>query len=233
MAAALRSSELVALTLADVAVVPEGLRLAVNRSKTDQQGEGAEIAIPEGRHLAPKTLLLAWIALAGFADGPVFRKLTPQGASRRIRCPTSASQLSSRRAAAAGYDPALFGGHPLRVGFFTEAARQGASVFKMREVSWHKSMEVLMDYVPSHELFRDHADEEFYGNNGYGRCRVRLGGLYPVYAAILRHFGASFCRCAGSAGARSRSGDRAQAAATDPGTARRADAGQRRDGSAP
>lgn len=162
MAAALRRSELVALTLADVALVPEGLRLTVRRSKTDQQGEGAEIAIPEGRRLQPKALLLAWVALAGFDAGPLFRKLTPQG---RI----TAKPMSDRgvaivvqaRAAAAGYDPALFGGHSLRAGFLTEAARQGASIFKMREVSRHKSMEVLSDYVRSHELFRDHAGANF------------------------------------------------------------------------
>lgn len=37
------------------------------------------IAIPEGRRIQPKALLLAWIKLAGLAAGPVFRKLTPQG----------------------------------------------------------------------------------------------------------------------------------------------------------
>ncbi|RZL28945.1 MAG: integrase, partial [Sphingomonas sp.] len=62
---------------------------------------------------------------------------------------------------AAGYDPAQVSGHSLRAGFLTEAARQGATVFKMKEVSRHKSIEVLSDYVRSHELFRDHAGERF------------------------------------------------------------------------
>ncbi|MGI4880874.1 MAG: hypothetical protein ACRYG4_25700 [Janthinobacterium lividum] len=68
---------------------------------------------------------------------------------------------SSRAALAAGYNHDDFAGHSLRSGFLTEAARQGASVFKMREVSRHKSMEVLSDYVRNHELFRDHAGAGF------------------------------------------------------------------------
>jgi hypothetical protein len=45
----------------------------------------------------------------------------------------------------------------LRAGFLTSAARRGASVFKMRDVSRHKSMDVLQAYVPDADLFRDHA----------------------------------------------------------------------------
>jgi hypothetical protein len=40
-----------------------------------------------------------------------------------------------------------FGAHSLRAGFLTSAARRGASVFKMRDVSRHKSMDVLQAYV--------------------------------------------------------------------------------------
>jgi hypothetical protein len=56
-----------------------------------------------------------------------------------------------------GFDPAAFGAHSLRSGFLTSAARRGASVFKMRDVSRHKSMDVLQAYVRDADLFRDHA----------------------------------------------------------------------------
>jgi hypothetical protein len=36
------------------------------------------------------------------------------------------------------------------------AGRRGASVFKMRDVSRHKSMDVLQAYVHDADLFRDH-----------------------------------------------------------------------------
>ena len=162
MAAALRRSELVALALDDVGVTPEGLTITVRHSKTDQEGAGATIAVPEGRRIRPKALLLEWIALAGFAEGPVFRKLTPQGRiTPRPMSDRGVALVVKARAAAAGHDPDHVSGHSLRAGFLTEAARQGATVFKMKEVSRHKSLEVLSDYVRSHELFRDHAGERF------------------------------------------------------------------------
>jgi hypothetical protein len=49
-----------------------------------------------------------------------------------------------------------FGAHFLRAGFLTSAARHGASVFKMRDVSRHKSMDVLQAFVRDADLFRDH-----------------------------------------------------------------------------
>jgi site-specific recombinase XerD len=54
-------------------------------------------------------------------------------------------------------NPADFGAHSLRAGFLTSAARRGASVFKMRDVSGHKSMDVLQAYVRDADMFRDHA----------------------------------------------------------------------------
>jgi hypothetical protein len=56
-----------------------------------------------------------------------------------------------------GLKAADFGAHSLRAGFLTSAARRGASVFKMRDVSRHKSMDVLQAYVRDADLFRDHA----------------------------------------------------------------------------
>ena len=162
MAGAFRRSELVALRLADVAWVEEGLRVNIRRSKTDQDGAGTTIAIPEGRRLRPKALLAAWIDAAAINDGHLFRRL---GAGASVTAaPMSdrgVARLVQARAAAAGYDPADFAGHSLRAGFLTAAARSGASVFKMREVSRHKSMQVLADYVRDAELFRDHAGEGF------------------------------------------------------------------------
>src|SRR4051812_19303579 len=48
-AGALRRSELVALDVADLRFVAEGVVLALRRRKTDQEGHGTEIAIPYGQ----------------------------------------------------------------------------------------------------------------------------------------------------------------------------------------
>ena len=53
LAAALRRSELVALQLADLELVREGLRLTIRHSKTDQDGAGQVIAVPAGKRLKP------------------------------------------------------------------------------------------------------------------------------------------------------------------------------------
>ncbi|WP_267414539.1 MULTISPECIES: site-specific integrase [unclassified Sphingomonas] len=162
MAAALRRSEIVALELGHVGIVPEGLRLTIARSKTDQARAGAVIAIPEGVRIRPKALLLAWMAAAGHGDGFLFRRLsradalTPAPMSDR-----AIARLVQLYAAKAGYDPAQFAGHSLRAGFLTEGAAQGATIFKLQEVSRHKSVQILSDYVRNAELFKDHAGERF------------------------------------------------------------------------
>jgi hypothetical protein len=63
----------------------------------------------------------------------------------------------SRKLSLSGVATADFGARSLRAGFLTSAARRGASVFKMRDVSRHKSMDVLQAYVRDADLFRDHA----------------------------------------------------------------------------
>jgi hypothetical protein len=42
-------------------------------------------------------------------------------------------------------------------GFLTSAAGRGASIFKMIDVSRHKSVDTLRGYVRDAELFKDHA----------------------------------------------------------------------------
>ena len=162
MAAALRRSEIVALAVEHVGIVPEGLRLTIARSKTDQGGQGAVIAIPEGSRIRPKALLLAWMAVAGHGDGPLFRRLSRSDALTSAAMSDRAiARLVQQHAAAAGYDPTQFAGHSLRSGFLTEGASQGATIFKLQEVSRHKSVQVLSDYVRNAELFKDHAGQRF------------------------------------------------------------------------
>jgi hypothetical protein len=47
--------------------------------------------------------------------------------------------------------------HSLRSGFLISAARRSASVFKMRDVSRHRSMDVPQAYVRDADMFRDNA----------------------------------------------------------------------------
>ena len=161
-AGAFRRSELVALEVADLTEAPDGLRVRIRRSKTDQEGEGAEIAIPRGYRLRPVEAVQAWLKASEISDGPLFR---PVLKGRRIQreplSAFSAAQIVKRYAKRAGLDPAAYAGHSLRSGFLTSAAESGASILKMIEVSRHKSIDVLRGYVRRADLFREHAGAAF------------------------------------------------------------------------
>jgi len=161
-AGAFRRSELVALEVADLTEVPDGLRVRIRRSKTDQEGEGAEIAIPRGYRLRPVEAVQTWLAAAEISTGPVFRPVPKGGRVQGVPLtPHSAAQIVKAYASRAGLDAQGFAGHSLRSGFLTSAAEAAASVFKMTEVSRHKSVDVLRGYVRRADLFREHAGSAF------------------------------------------------------------------------
>ena len=121
------------------------------------------MAVPEGRRLRPVAHLRAWLAASGIERGPLFRPLWK--GSRRVRdarlSDHAVARIVQARAEAAGLDPRRFAGHSLRAGFVTAAARAGADVWKIREVSRHKSLQVLGAYVRDARLFDGHAGDEF------------------------------------------------------------------------
>ena len=162
MALAARRSELVALDVADLLWEPQGARVTIRRSKTDQEAFGDVVAVPEGRRLTPLTHLRAWLAAAAISEGPIFRPLWKGNRVRDARLSDHAvARIVQARAAAAGLDPARYAGHSLRAGFITSAARAGADVWKIQQVSRHKSLQVLSGYVRDARLFDDHAGEPF------------------------------------------------------------------------
>jgi site-specific recombinase XerD len=61
----------------------------------------------------------------------------------------------------AGFDTTEISAHSLRSGFLTSAAESGASIFKMTEVSRHKSVDTLRGYVRRVDLFKEHAGAAF------------------------------------------------------------------------
>lgn len=162
MGGAFRRSELVAIEVGHITRDARGLEILIPHAKSDQEGKGATVAIPNGQRVKPVALLDSWLALAAIDEGPVFRKLTPQGRlTAKAMSDQGVALVVKARAAAAGYDPDAFSGHSLRAGFLTEAGRQGASPFKMKDHSRHKSLEMVSEYVRDQERFRDHAGDKF------------------------------------------------------------------------
>jgi len=161
-AGAFRRSELVALEVADLAFETEGLRVAIRKSKTDQEGQGHELAIPRGTKLQPVRAVQGWLKASGITSGPVFRAIDRHGHIRAAALSShSVALLVKEYAEAAGLDRAEFSGHSLRAGFLTSAADTGADLLKMMEQSRHRRVETVRGYVRRANAFKGHAGERF------------------------------------------------------------------------
>jgi integrase len=157
-AGAFRRSELVALGVADIEETEAGLRVTIRHSKTDQEGQGVTIAIARGDVACPVKALREWLGAAGIETGSLFRPINKSGRVAQARLTDrSVANIVKAYAERAGFDASTFSGHSLRSGFLTSAAAKGASIFKMMDVSRHRSVETLRGYVRDAELFKDHA----------------------------------------------------------------------------
>ena len=143
-------------SLAAAALTPPTAR------KGDQEGQGQEVAIPRGYKLRPVEAVQAWLAAAEISNGPVFRAVALGGkVSDAPLADDSAARIVKRYARRVGLDAASYAGHSLRSGFLTSAAESGASIWKLSEVSRHKSLDTLRGYVRRVDLFKEHAGAAF------------------------------------------------------------------------
>jgi integrase len=158
-AGALRRSELVALDVADVESVRRGILLHQRRSKTDQGGQGHNIAIPYGRNRwCPVACLDTWLSASSIVEGAIFRPIDCHGNVRATRLSGEAVSIVIReRIAAAGLDPVGYSGHSLRAGLATSAAQAGVQAWRIKAQTRHASEAMLAHYIRQGELFTDNA----------------------------------------------------------------------------
>ena len=158
-AAALRRSELVVLDVTDVAHVRRGIVLHLRHSKTDQDGQGYNIAIPFGRsRWCPVACLDAWLSASGIVENAIFRPVNRHGRVHPTRLSGEAvSILVRQRIAAAGLDPTGYSGHSLRAGLATSAAQAGVPAWRIKAQTRHASEAMLAHYIRQAELFTDNA----------------------------------------------------------------------------
>lgn len=159
---ALRRSELVALTTDDLRFQERGMLVTIRRSKTDQDGSGQVIGIPNGRRLRPVDAVRSWLAASGITQGPVFRSITRHGhLSTQPLSDRSVATIVKTYAHAAGYDPRGFSGHSLRAGFVTSGAQTGQDALALARVTRHKNLSVLQTYVRDDAPFLNHPGAAF------------------------------------------------------------------------
>jgi integrase len=148
-AGAFRRSELTTLTVADLTETPDGYRVLIRRSKTDQSGEGQEIAIPRGFRLRPVEAVQAWLTAAGITEGPLFRRVITRRLDGRGRPVTEIVGTEALT------------GHSLRSGYVTSAVEANAPILKIAEQTRHRSLDMLRVYSRRVDLFREHSGAAF------------------------------------------------------------------------
>ena len=159
--AALRRSELSALTADQITEHPHGLVLALPRSKTNQHGEQAELVVlPRASHSArcPVTALDTWFTASACTAGPVLRPVSKgnRPLPRHLH-PESINTLVQAAVARAGLDPSGYSAHSLRAGFVTYAHLRGASDRAIAHQTRHRSLATVGTYVRIHEAWADNA----------------------------------------------------------------------------
>ncbi len=138
-----RRSEVAAVRVEHLTPVDAGYLFYLEASKTDQEAKGDQKPVL-GKAAAA---LSDWLAASGITEGYLFRAITKGGkvTDSGIQ-PKTVARIVQKRAAMAGLDPRLFGGHSLRSGFVTEAGMQGKPMGDIMALSGHRTVSVVTGY---------------------------------------------------------------------------------------
>ena len=155
-----RRNEIVSLNYDDLDFVPEGLKIKIKRSKTDQFGEGSIKALPyfDNSQYCPVVSLKNWIDTARINSGALFRRFSKGSrlTEKRLTDQTVAL-LIKEYLQLAGIDNKNYSGHSLRSGFATSAAESGAEERSIMAMTGHKSSEMVRRYIKEANLFKNNA----------------------------------------------------------------------------
>ena len=155
-----RRNEIVSLDYEDLDFVPEGLKINIKRSKTDQFGEGFTKALPyfDNSQYCPVVSLRNWMNISKITSGAVFRRFNKGSklSEHRLTDQTVAL-LIKQYLQLAGIDSKNYSGHSLRSGFATSAAESGAEERSIMAMTGHKSTEMVRRYIKEANLFKNNA----------------------------------------------------------------------------
>ena len=143
-----RRSELVGILLDDLEFVPEGVKIFVKRSKTDQSGEGMTKGIPyfSKPDYCPVISLKNWIQEGKIKSGKIF-DMSDKNVALTVK----------KYAEMAGLDQNRYSGHSLRSGFATSTAELGAEERSIMAMTGHKTTQMVRRYIKEANLFKNNA----------------------------------------------------------------------------
>jgi len=155
-----RRAELVSIDFEDLEFVPEGVKIIVRKSKTDQFGEGMIKGLPyfNNETYCPVVNLKKWLEISKINSGPIFRRFT-KGSSLTDKRLTDQSVvlLIKEYLNLAGIENKNFAGHSLRSGFATVAADSGADERSIMAMTGHKTTQMVRRYIQEANLFKNNA----------------------------------------------------------------------------
>ena len=155
-----RRNEIVSLDYEDLDFVPEGLKIILRRSKTDQFGEGFTKALPyfDSSQYCPVVSLKNWLEVSRITSGPLFRRFVKGSklSENRLTDQTVAL-LIKEYLNLTGIDSKNYSGHSLRSGFATSAADSGVEERSIMAMTGHKSTEMVRRYIKEANLFKNNA----------------------------------------------------------------------------
>jgi len=155
-----RRNEIVTLDHDDLDFVPEGIKINLRKSKTDQFGEGFTKALPyfDNSKYCPVVSLKKWMEISKINSGALFRRFTKGSklSDNRLTDQTVAL-LIKEYLKLAGIDSRNYSGHSLRSGFATSAAESGAEERSIMAMTGHKSTEMVRRYIKEANLFKNNA----------------------------------------------------------------------------
>ena len=155
-----RRAELVSIDYEDLEFVPEGVKIFIRRSKTDQFGEGMTKGLPyfTNKNYCPVQHLKKWLEISNIKSGSIFRKFNKgfNLSDNRLSDQTVALLLKTYLDEA-GIENKNYSGHSLRSGFATASAESGADERSIMTMTGHKTTQMVRRYIKEANLFKNNA----------------------------------------------------------------------------
>jgi len=155
-----RRTELISIDYEDLEFVPEGLKIILKKSKTDQFGEGMIKGLPyfDDENYCPVSNLKKWLEISNINSGPIFRRFSKGSNLTNNRLTDqSVVLLIKEHLRLAGIENKNFAGHSLRSGFATVAADSGADERSIMAMTGHKTTQMVRRYIREANLFKNNA----------------------------------------------------------------------------
>jgi integrase len=158
-AGAFRRSELSSIRLEDLTFTRDGFVVLLKKSKTDQEGEGIEKAIPYGSNpiTCPVRAVKDWIEVSKIQSGPLFCPINRHNQLLSKSLTGHAIALIVKRSYLEEDKAFCVSGHSLRAGFVTTAARKKVPEHLIMKQTGHKCSDTLKRYIRLGTRFDENA----------------------------------------------------------------------------